>query len=134
TGKKYVLACLRHRTISSRYNQYSTVHLSSTGDHVLNIVSVTRTVYVSIVTIRSLVLYVRGTNGYTTSLLLRSCINLSVITGITSGLACKHSSNCRRKSSLAVVNVTYSAHVNVRLCAFKLTFCHDYLIPSILNY
>ena len=50
TGKKDVFTCLRHRTVSCGNNQNSAVHLSSTGNHVLNIVSVARAVYVSVVT------------------------------------------------------------------------------------
>ncbi|EIW94272.1 hypothetical protein HMPREF1322_1798 [Porphyromonas gingivalis W50] len=50
-----MLASLRHRAVCSCYNDYSTVHLSSTGNHVLHIVGVTRTVYVSVVTISCLV-------------------------------------------------------------------------------
>ena len=58
TCKKYVLTCLWHRTISSSTNQDSTIHLSSTSNHVLYIVSVTRTVYVCIVTLYSFILNV----------------------------------------------------------------------------
>src|SRR3712207_9493552 len=42
TSEKHVLTCLRHRTVSSSYNQDSTIHLSGTSNHVLYIVSVTR--------------------------------------------------------------------------------------------
>ena len=51
TGEQDVLTGLRHRAVSSGYNQDSAVHLSSTGDHVLNIVGVARAVNVSIVTV-----------------------------------------------------------------------------------
>ena len=56
TCKKYVLTCLWHRTISSSNYQDSTIHLSSTSNHVLYIVSVTRTVNVCIVTLCSFIL------------------------------------------------------------------------------
>ena len=58
TSEQYVLTCLRHRTVCSGTNQDSTVHLSSTSNHVLYIVGVTRTVYVCIVTLCCFVLNV----------------------------------------------------------------------------
>ncbi len=58
TSQQDVLTSLRHRTISSSNYNDSTVHLSSTSYHVLYVVGVTRTVYVSIVTVSSFILYV----------------------------------------------------------------------------
>ena len=58
TCKKYVLTCLWHRTICSSTNQDSTIHLSSTSNHVLYIVSVSRTVNVCIVTLFCFILNV----------------------------------------------------------------------------
>jgi hypothetical protein len=58
TSKKNMLTSLRHGTVSSGYNENSSVHLRSTGDHVLHIVSVPRAVNVSVVTILRLVLNV----------------------------------------------------------------------------
>src|SRR5690606_10968992 len=51
TCKQNVLAGLRHWAISSRNHQNSTIHLRRTGDHVLNIVSVTWAVDVRVVTV-----------------------------------------------------------------------------------
>ena len=76
TCKKYVLTCLWHRTISSSTNQDSTIHLSSTSNHVLYIVSVSRTVNVCIVTLCCLILDVSRVDSDTTLFLLRSIINL----------------------------------------------------------
>ena len=76
TCKKYVLTCLWHRTISSSTNQDSTIHLSSTSNHVLYIVSVTRTVNVCIVTFCSFILDVSRVDSDTTLFLFRSIINL----------------------------------------------------------
>ena len=76
TSEQNVLTSLRHRTISSSHNQDSTIHLSSTSNHVLHIVSVTRTVYVCIVTICCLILNVSRVDSNTTLFLLRSIINL----------------------------------------------------------
>jgi hypothetical protein len=57
-GKKYVLTCLWHRTVGSSYHEYSTVHLGSTSNHVLDVVSVTWRIDVRVVTVWSLVLRV----------------------------------------------------------------------------
>ena len=76
TCKKYVLTCLWHRTISSSTNQDCTIHLSSTSNHVLYIVSVSRTVNVCIVTLCCLILDVSRVDSDTTLFLLRSIINL----------------------------------------------------------
>ena len=74
-SQKDVLSCLRHRTIGSSNNQDSTVHLSGTSYHVLNIVSVTRAVNVCIVTVSCLILNVSSIDGNTTFLFLRSVID-----------------------------------------------------------
>ena len=50
TGEKDVFARLGHRTVSSGAHEDGAVHLGSTGNHVLHVVSVTRAVNVSIVT------------------------------------------------------------------------------------
>ncbi len=55
TTQQDVLTRLRHRTVSRRYYQNRAVHLCSTGDHVLNIVSVSWAVYVRVVACRSVI-------------------------------------------------------------------------------
>ena len=49
TSQQDVLTGLRHRAIGCSNNQDSAVHLSSTGDHVLDVVSMARAVNVGIV-------------------------------------------------------------------------------------
>ena len=71
-----MLTSLRHRTVSCSNNEDSTIHLGSTSYHVLHIVSVSRAVNVSIVTLLSLILNVSGVDSDTTLLLLRSIVNL----------------------------------------------------------
>src|SRR5690606_35319268 len=83
TGQQDVLTSLRHGAVSSRANQDRAVHLRSTGDHVLHIVSVTRAVNVRVVTDRGIIFNVGGVDGDTTSLLFRRVIDLREITGGT---------------------------------------------------
>ena len=78
TSKKNVLAGLLERTVGSSNDEDCAVHLSSTGDHVLNIVSVARAVNVSVVTSFGLVLNVTGVDCDTTSLLFGSVVDLVV--------------------------------------------------------
>ena len=50
TSQQQMLTSLSHSAVGSSDDQDSTVHLSSAGDHVLDIVGVARAVNVSIVT------------------------------------------------------------------------------------
>ena len=49
TSEEEMFFCLRHYTVSTSNYEYSTIHLSSTSNHVLDIVSVSWTVDMSIV-------------------------------------------------------------------------------------
>src|SRR5690606_37060092 len=80
TGQQDVLASLRHRAVSSRANQNRPVHLRSTGDHVLHIVSVAWAVNVCVVTDRGIIFNVGGVDGDTTSLLFRRVVDLREVT------------------------------------------------------
>ena len=76
TSKKDVLTSLWHRTISSSNNKDSTIHLSSTSNHVFYVVSVTWTVNVSVVTVLSFILNVRSSDSDTTLFFFWSVIDL----------------------------------------------------------
>jgi len=54
-----VLPRLRHRTVRRRNHQDRSVHLRRARDHVLDVVRVTRTVHVRVVTGLGLILHVR---------------------------------------------------------------------------
>ena len=124
TSEKDVLTCLRHRAVRSRNNEDSTVHLSSTSDHVLDVVSVARAVNVSIVTSCCLILNVCCVDRDTTSSLLRCAVDLGIILELSAAnerkILCDSSCEC----GLTVVNVTNGADVYVRFATYKLFSCH----------
>ena len=124
TGKQDVLAGLGHGTVGSRNNEYSAVHLSGTGNHVLYVVGVARAVNVSVVTGFGLILNVSGVNRDAARLFLGSGVDFVVFFLFRQAFGCKsHGDGCG-KGGLAVVNVADGADVNVRLASVELSFCH----------
>ena len=119
-----MLAGLGHRTVCTGNYDDSTVHLSGTGNHVLNVVSVARAVNVSVVTVSCFVFYVSGVDS-NTALFLFGCI-VNLVEGLNLGetLLCQNGSNGSCKGSFAVVNVADSADVNVGLSSFEFLFSH----------
>ena len=109
TGEQDVLTGLRHRTVSGGDNKDSTVHLSGTSNHVLDVVSVAWAVYVSIVTSGGLVLDMGRVDGDTTLLLLRG-----VVLGNGGG-----------QGRLTVVNMANCTDVDMRLGSLECFFCHN---------
>ena len=120
-----MLTSLRHRAVSSRANQNRAVHLRSTGDHVLHIVSVARAVNVSVVTDRGIIFNVRGVDGDTTSLLFRRVVDLREVTRRAApSLSTDLSQRCGERG-LAMVDVTNGTDVQVRFVTFEFFFSHD---------
>ena len=124
TGEQDVLTGLRHRAVSRADNEDSTVHLSSTGDHVLDIVGVTRAVNVRIVTSFRLVLDVRRVDRDTALALLRSLIDHVVIHEVRAALFSENLRDRSRQRRLTVIDVTNRTNVNVRFASVKLLLCH----------
>ena len=119
-----MLLGLSHRAVGSSDNKDSAVHLSSTGDHVLNIVSVSGAVNVSIVTVISLILNVSGVDCNTALSLFRSLIDVRVILELSLTLQRKILGDSSCKSGLTMVNVTDGTNVNMGFISFKFCLCH----------
>ena len=86
TSEKDVFARLGHRTVSSGAHEDGAVHLGSTGNHVLHVVSVTRAVNVSIVTGGRFVFNVSGVDGDAAGLFFRSGVDLVISLGFATEL------------------------------------------------
>ena len=130
TGEQDVLAGLSHGTVGSSDDQDSAVHLSSTGDHVLDVVSVARAVNVSVVTGSSLVLDVGDGDRNAALALLGSLVDVlerSEVSLAALGLG-ENLGDGSGQRGLAVVDVTNGADVNMRLSALKLLFGHKALL------
>src|SRR5262249_3355812 len=77
-GQQYVFAGLRHGAVGGRYYQDSAIDLGGTGDHVLDVVGVTRHIDVCVVALVALVFLVRGGDGNTAGALFGCVVNLVV--------------------------------------------------------
>ena len=120
-----MLSSLSHNTISCSYNQDSAVHLSSTSDHVLNVVSMSWAVNVCIVSLLGLILNVCSRDGDTTLSLFWSLIDvLEVYLCVSSNSFCQNLGNSSGQSSFTMVNVSNGTNVTMGFSSFKLSFSH----------
>ena len=124
TSEKQMFLCLSHRAVRRSNYEDSAVHLSSTCNHVLYIVSVSRAVNVCIVTIVCFVFNVSCINCDTTFSFFRCLIDhvVSFILSLTLESQCLSNSSC--KSCLTMVNVSDCTNVNMRFISFKFSLCH----------
>ena len=119
-----MLTGLGHRAVSRGNNQDSAVHLSSTGDHVLDIVSMAGAVNVGIVAGLGVILNVSGVDGDAALSLLGSLINVGVVHILGLALKSQHLRDSGSQSSLAMVNVTNGTNVYVGKGSVKLFLGH----------
>ena len=124
TGEQDVLTGLGHRAVGSRHNQDSAVHLGSTGNHVLNIVSVAGAVHVSVVAGSRLVLNVSGVNRDATGLFFRRLVDFVITHRLRFALLGQRHGDGGGQGRLAMVNVTDGADVNVGLFALVTFLSH----------
>src|SRR5450631_151208 len=126
-GQQDVLLGRWHRAVGGGDDENRTVHLSSTGDHVLDVVGVTRAVDVGVVTRQCLVLDVRDGDRDTALPLLRRLVDLVERLGARVQVRVLVVQNLRdrsRQSRLTVVDVTDGADVDVRLGPLELRLAH----------
>ena len=119
-----MLTSLSHGAVSGSDDQDSAVHLGSTGDHVLDIVGVTRAVHVSIVTVGRLILDVGSVDGDTTLTLLGSLIDGRVVGVLSTALQRQVLGDGSGQSGLTMVDVTDGADVNMGLVSLKFLLGH----------
>ena len=70
-----MFTCLWHRAIGSGNNNYCAIHLSCTSYHIFNIVSMSRTVNMCIMTFGCLIFNMSGINCYTSFFFFRSIVD-----------------------------------------------------------
>jgi len=129
TRQQDVFPGLRHRTVRRAYYQDRAVHLRRAGDHVLNIVSMPRAVYVRIVTVLRLIFYVRGVDRDTAFSFFRRFIDHVVIHEFRFAFSCQHFRDRGRQRGFAMVYVTDGTDVYMRFASFKMCLCHFKILP-----
>ena len=121
-----VLARLRHRTVRRRHHQNGAIHLCRPGDHVLDVVGMTRAIDMRIVPVRRLVFDMRGRDRDPPRPLLRRLVDLvKRHKGRTPRLR-QDLGDRRRQRRLAVVNMSNRPDVAVRLRPLKLRLRHRF--------
>ena len=128
-----MLTGLGHGAVGRGNYQDSTVHLGSTGDHVLNIVGVSGAVNVSIVTLVGLILYVSSIDRDTTGTLFGSLIDHVISHELGIALQTKNLGDSSGQSGLTMVNVTNGTDVYVGFVALEFLFSHRKILP-LLNF
>ena len=132
-GQEDVFTSLRHGAVSCGYNQNSTIHLGSTGDHVFNIVCVTGAVHVGIVSVFGFVFYVGGVNGNTAFSFFGCSINFCIALHYGTAGFGQAGGDCCGQCGLTMVYVADGTNVYMRFCAFVLFFRH-FRISSLRNF
>jgi hypothetical protein len=133
TGEQHVLTGLRHRAVGGGDHEDRAVHLRGTGDHVLDVVRVTRAVNVRVVPLLGLVLDVRDRDGDAALLLFLRIVDLvEGVEGVDLRvLVVQHLGDRRGQGRLTVVDVADGADVDVRLSPLELCLRHWYLLVAI---
>ena len=136
-GEQHVLAGLRHRAVDRADDQDAAVHLRRAGDHVLDVVGVTRAVHVRVVTVRRAVLDVarrdrQDLGRVATSLRLGSLGHFVVRDELRPALVRGDLGQRSGQRGLAVVDVPDGANVDVRFGSIEFLFCHVvYPVPRL---
>jgi hypothetical protein len=125
-GEQHVLARLRHGAVGGGDHEDRAVHLSRTGDHVLDVVGVAGAVDVGVVPRLGLVLDVRDRDRDAALTLLGSLVDHVEGRRLVQGrvLVVQHLGDRCGQRRLAVVDVTDRADVDVRLSPLELRLSH----------
>src|SRR6476661_4934312 len=125
-GEQDVLLGLRHGAVGGSDNQNRAVHLGRAGDHVLDVVGVTRAVDMCVVPLLRLVLDMRDRDRDAALLLLRSLVDLVERRERVDRreLVMQHPGDRCRQRRLAMVDVTDRADVDVGLGPLELRLRH----------
>src|SRR5262245_58700668 len=119
-----MLTGLWHWTVRGAHNENRPVHLGSTGNHVLDIIGVTGAIDVGVVAFVALVFDVCGRDRNAALFFFGSGVDRIIGTRLGHALLREHAGDRRGERGLAVVDVTDSADVHVRLVAFELVLSH----------
>ena len=127
-----MLSCLSHNTISSSNNEDTSIHLSCTSDHVLNVVSMSWTVNVCIMSLLCLILNVSCRDCDTSFSFFWCLINILESNSFTCTKSLMKSlCDCSCKCCLTMIYVTNSTNVTMWFSSFKFSLCH--CLKSSLN-
>ncbi len=121
-----MLTSLSHGAVGCCDDEDCTIHLSSAGNHVLDVVSVARAVNVRVVALPGLVLDVGDRNGNTTLTLLGSLVDVleGGVVGLAALLLRQDLGDGCGKGGLTVVDVTNRTNVYVWLRTVELLLGH----------
>ena len=128
-GQQDVLAGLGHRAVGRRDDQDRAVHLGGAGDHVLDVVGVTRAVDVGVVPLLALVLDVRDGDGDRVAF-ASGALAMSAYALVLACPSGQHRQDGGRQRRLAVVDVPDGAHVDVWLGPLELLLRHCFLLTN----
>ena len=126
-SQKNVLARLRHRAVSSRHDQDGAVHLRSTRDHVLHVVSMAGAIDMGVMASIRLVLNVSSRDRNAAFTLFRSLVDVRKVHLLREALMRLARGDGCGQRRLTVIDVTNRAHVHVRLCTLEFCFAHSFL-------
>ena len=148
TGQKQMLLGLSHGAVGSSDDKDAAVHLSSAGDHVLDIVSVTRAVDMGVVTaldveivfaglvvvalaVVGLILNVGSVDGNAALALFRSLIDGRVIGVLSVAEESEVLGDSSSQRGLAMVDVTDGADVDMGLILNEFLLSHENILLSL---
>ena len=119
-----MLSCLRHGTVGCGNDEDCAVHLRRAGNHVFDVVRVSRAVNVRIVARVRLIFNVSCVYCDASRFLFGGLVDLVITHNFGFALHSHNHGDSRSQSGLAVVNVTYGTDIDVGLASVKLLFCH----------